>query len=407
MVMEEFHLPLKFVIATSILVFWSGFWFVHFIAIIYGYRKLHRRRTLNIDSESGVMGVSILKPLVGCPMDPNLMTNLESFFTMSYPKFELLFCVQEESDPSIMIVEQLRKKHPHVDSSLFVGGNCVGVNPKINNMNPGYNKAKHELVLVSDSGLLMKEDTLADMVSYMTSNIGIVHQMPYTCDRKGWPSILEKVYFGTGHARMYLFLGVLDILGLKANCCTGMSCLMRKKVLDEVGGLSAFGAYLAEDYFFAKCFQDKGWGIRISSQPAWQNSGIIQVKGFLGRLTRWCKLRVSMVPHTLVLEPITECVLLGLIGSWAGMVLLRADFLTFFLFHTLAWLFFDWIMLNIVQCSFMSERDVILLYIFWITYMSFITIDPSYISTACAITKCRRYRPQKRTRVTPIIIISS
>ncbi|RXG53071.1 Ceramide glucosyltransferase [Armadillidium vulgare] len=349
MVMEEFHLPLKFVIATSILVFWSGFWFVHFIAIIYGYRKLHRRRTLNIDSESGVMGVSILKPLVGCPMDPNLMTNLESFFTMSYPKFELLFCVQEESDPSIMIVEQLRKKHPHVDSSLFVGGNCVGVNPKINNMNPGYNKAKHELVLVSDSGLLMKEDTLADMVSYMTSNIGIVHQMPYTCDRKGWPSILEKQHL----AYWMVLISLNRQWALNFTFLTFYKCIFswkcEKLKLFTLIGLSAFGAYLAEDYFFAKCFQDKGWGIRISSQPAWQNSGIIQVKGFLGRLTRWCKLRVSMVPHTLVLEPITECVLLGLIGSWAGMVLLRADFLTFFLFHTLAWLFFDWIMLNIVQ----------------------------------------------------------
>lgn len=73
------------------------------------------------------------------------------------------------------------------------GGVEVGVNPKINNMQPGYLAAKHELVLVSDSGLLMKEDTLTDMVAHMTPDVGIVHQMPFTCDRKGWPAILEKV----------------------------------------------------------------------------------------------------------------------------------------------------------------------------------------------------------------------
>ena len=67
------------------------------------------------------------------------------------------------------------------------------MNPKINNMQPGYKAAKYELVLVSDSGLLMKEDTLTDMVSYMTEDVGIVHQLPYTCDRKGWPATLEKV----------------------------------------------------------------------------------------------------------------------------------------------------------------------------------------------------------------------
>lgn len=340
---------LKVLFAIFILVFWTVFWVIHVISIIYGYRKLHRRRALPMDGEPGVMGVSILKPLVGTPMDPNLMTNLETFFTLNYPKFELLFCIQEEGDPSIMIVQQLMKKHPHVDASYFIGGVEVGVNPKINNMQPGYLAAKHELVLVSDSGLLMKEDTLTDMVAHMTPDVGIVHQMPFTCDRKGWPAILEKVYFGTSHARMYLFLGLLDAFGLRVNCCTGMSCLMRKKVLDEDGGISAFGVYLAEDYFFAKYIQGRGWGIRISSQPACQNAGTTRVKGFLSRLTRWCKLRIAMVPHTLFLEPLSECMVLGLIASWAGAVLLRADYLTFFLFHTLTWSLADWIMLNIVQ----------------------------------------------------------
>ncbi|KAK4287841.1 hypothetical protein Pmani_039102 [Petrolisthes manimaculis] len=268
---------------------------------------------------------------------------------VSRPQFELLFCIQEEGDPSIVIVQELMKKHPHVDASYFTGGKEVGVNPKINNMQPGYLAAKHELLLISDSGLMMKEDTLSDMVSYMTPDVGIVHQMPFCCDRKGWPAILEKVYFGTSHARMYLFLGLLDAMGLGVNCCTGMSCLMRKKVLDEAGGISKFGVYLAEDYFFAKYIQDQGWGIRISSQPAWQNGGLCRVMTFLRRLTRWCKLRIAMVPHTLVLEPFSECMVLGLVASWAGCVLLHADYLTFFLFHTLSWSLADWIMLNIVQ----------------------------------------------------------
>ena len=32
-----------------------------------------------------------------------------------------------------------------------------------------------------------------------------------------------------------------------------MSALMRKELLDKAGGFEAFGCYLAEDFFFAKC----------------------------------------------------------------------------------------------------------------------------------------------------------
>lgn len=60
------------------------------------------------------------------------------------------------------------------------------------------------------------------------------------------------MYFGTAHARIYLSA---DFCGI--NCPTGMSALMRKKLLDEVGGISHFGQYLAEDYFFARSFTDR------------------------------------------------------------------------------------------------------------------------------------------------------
>jgi len=41
----------------------------------------------------------------------------------------------------------------------------------------------------------VKEDTLLDMVSCMTEDVGLVHQMPFTCDRDGFAATLEKVQF--------------------------------------------------------------------------------------------------------------------------------------------------------------------------------------------------------------------
>ena len=41
--------------------------------------------------------------------------------------------------------------------------------------------------------VLVKEDTLLDMVSSLSENTGLVHQMPFVCDREGFAAVLEKV----------------------------------------------------------------------------------------------------------------------------------------------------------------------------------------------------------------------
>lgn len=61
-----------------------------------------------------------------------------------------------------------------------------------------------------------------------------------------------QVYFGTSHPRSYISA---NVTGFK--CVTGMSCLMRKDVLDQAGGLIAFAQYIAEDYFMAKAIADR------------------------------------------------------------------------------------------------------------------------------------------------------
>ncbi|XKL59184.1 hypothetical protein PGB90_000200 [Kerria lacca] len=329
-----------YALALIFIIFWCGLWILHFIAIFHAKLKFYRK----IDPYYGIPydGVSILKPLKG--LDSNLHYNLESFFTLQYPVYELLFCFEESTDPAIPLVNSLIEKYPDIDAKVFTGGNIVGVNPKLNNMQPGYLAAKYDYIMISDSNLRMREETLTDMVQLMDDDVGIVHQLPFTWDREGFAPALEKIYFGTAHARIYLFADFMQV-----NCHTGMSTLIRKNLLDDVGGLQSFGCYLAEDFFIAKSIMERGWRTRISSLPALQNPGCSNLKAFRERLKRWTKLRSAMVPHTIILEPLSECLILGIFTSWAVYVIFMWDPVVFYLVHVLIWFLLDYTLLSIIQ----------------------------------------------------------
>ncbi|XP_013397039.1 ceramide glucosyltransferase-B isoform X2 [Lingula anatina] len=322
---------------------WCFLWSFHIVAIIYGKYKLYRKIPAVLPDS--LPGVSILKPLTG--VDAHLYDNLETYFVLNYPTYELLFCIQDESDPAQMVVRSLIEKYPKVDARILQGGKKVGINPKINNMMSGYEVCKYDLFMISDCNIKMKPDTLLDMVLHLKDDVGEIHQIPFTCDREdrlGFSSILEKVYFGTVHAKQYLFLNALGV-----NCTTGMSSMMRKNVLEEAGGLKAFAKYLAEDYFIAQAFLDRGWKVQISSFPALQNAGTGSVSGFQNRLVRWGKLRFAMCPANRIMEPFSDCLVNGINGAWSAAVLFNISGLAFFFVHLLTWFLLDYLIFLIMQ----------------------------------------------------------
>lgn len=56
-----------------------------------------------------------------------------------------------------------------------------------------YDKAQYPFILISDSGMMMFEDTLYEMALCMADDVGLVHQMPFTSNRSGFAGSVEKV----------------------------------------------------------------------------------------------------------------------------------------------------------------------------------------------------------------------
>eukprot|EP00731_Ephydatia_muelleri_P018739 Em0011g779a len=290
----------------------------HGIALGFGKRWLHSRQQKGTAAALELPGVSIIKPIVGC--DTNLKANLETFFQLSYPKCELLICIAEpDNSPAMSVVRGLVGQYPTITAKVFVGGEIMGVNPKINNMMPAYRQAQYDLIWICDSGIA---GTHVD----------------------SFPALLDKVYFGTQHLRVYL---VANYFG--QNCANGMSWLIRRTALEGVGGLANFSDYLAEDFTIGKALWTRRWKLAMSTMPALQNGGDRTLSSYQARMVRWGRLRATMMPWPGLLEPFTECLLLGLLTSVATSHLFGVGVVRFMVFHVGMWLCSDLLLLTIIE----------------------------------------------------------
>ncbi|XP_074650455.1 ceramide glucosyltransferase-like [Tubulanus polymorphus] len=341
-IMNEILCYMKLLLA---LIPWPLYGFVTVCSVISIYFS---RRNLNRPVPSLIADecpdVSIIKPLMG--VDRLLETNLETYFLLTYPKYEILFCVQDEQDPVIDMCHRLMARFPIIDCKLFIGGKSSVINPMVQNMSVGYENAQYGLIWISSSRIKATQNSLQDMVIKIRNpNVAIVHQIPFTSDQKGVANTVEKLSFGGSLARYYI---ALNRVGLY--CLTGMSYLMKKDELDALGGLTRFGKYLAEDHFLSKALYDKGFTLQLSDIPAQQNVSGTSIVAYKDRMVRWSRLRLAIMPFVAsLLEPLIDSITLGLYMSWSTYHFFSFDPYIFFVCHIGVWVILDYTLVGGIQ----------------------------------------------------------
>ena len=73
---------------------------------------------------------------------------------------------------------------------------------------------------------------------------------------------------------------------------------------------------------------------------------------------RWTKLRIAMIPHTVVLEPFTECFVASLLLSWSCAHFFGWNVLLVLGSRVLLWFFFDYILYSCLEVSSRSCKFI-------------------------------------------------
>lgn len=257
-------------------------------ALLVWAQRQQLQRPAPLTAHSG-LPVSILKPLKG--IDPSLADNLESFFHLDYPCYELIIGTEEEDDPALDVARKLAAKYPEVPTRIVVSPYRIGYNPKVNNLFGLYQHAQHEVILISDSNIRVKGDYLKNlMLHFGAKGVGLVSSPIRGIGDRGLGSIIEALQLNT-----FVMGGVSAVEKLqKGVCVVGKSMLMRKKTLENLGGFRFLANFLAEDQVCGEEVAKLGLRVTVANLAIDNVLGVQSLGTFLNRHLRWAKIRWRM-----------------------------------------------------------------------------------------------------------------
>lgn len=205
--------------------------------------------------------LTLIKPLHGA--EPRLEENLATFLAQDHGAPVQMLCgVNTPDDPACAAVRALAAQNPGADITLHPGPRMAGANGKMGNCAAMAPLARHDILILSDSDMVVPPDYLARVTAALAQpGVGAV-----SC-----------LYVGRGDAGAWSRIGAAMIsaqtmpnmvvgmaLGM-AQPCMGSTIALRRKTLDAMGGFSAFADILADDHAMGAAIH--AMGLRIAIPP--------------------------------------------------------------------------------------------------------------------------------------------
>jgi len=265
----------------ALILFVAGMVVLHLLSCVVVGWRLHRALPAR---PAAAPFITLLRPV--CGLDPLDAETLGSSFALEYPAFEVLFCVADGDDPVVPLVRRLIAAHPGVTARLLIGEDQVSANPKLNNLEKGWQAAQGGLVVMADSNLLLPPDYLWQVLAAQGAEVGLVSSPPVGIRPDGAWAELECAFLNSNQARVQL---LADTLGF--GFAQGKTLMWERAFLDARGGLAALGQRLAEDVAATKLVRGAGMRVALTQRPFAQPIGRRSLRQVWSRQVRWAKVR--------------------------------------------------------------------------------------------------------------------
>lgn len=235
--------------------------------------------------------VTVLKPLQGD--EPLLEQALATFCAQDFPTFQIVFGVQNPTDPALHVVDRLRARFPDVDMAVVIDSTVHGPNHKIANVINMFSAAKHDTLVIADSDIHAAPDYLRQLTDTLAQpGVGLV-----TTLYAGLPATSGVAgAMGAAHINHSFLPGALLARAMGRQDCLGATMALTRQTLLDVGGLAALSNHLADDAVLGRLVAERGLAVALATTIPQTTIPEERIGALLEHELRWARTIRSLVP---------------------------------------------------------------------------------------------------------------
>jgi cellulose synthase/poly-beta-1,6-N-acetylglucosamine synthase-like glycosyltransferase len=194
---------------------------------------------------------SIIVPCRG--LDQDLRENLTALFSQDYPNYEVIFVVDDETDESVQIIEEVsRKGAKHAKSKLVVAGKANDSSQKVHNLREAVLQVsgKSEIFVFVDSDARPGKDWLKNLIAPLQNEeIGCATGYRWFISKSGG---FSSQFLAVWNASIASALGA----NTKNNFCWGGSTAIRRGTFEKLEIREKWRGTLSDDFAVTRRMQE-------------------------------------------------------------------------------------------------------------------------------------------------------
>jgi ceramide glucosyltransferase len=230
----------------------------YLIALFSSWQFFRRGEPAGAANRSFTPPVSNLKPIRG--LDPDAYENFASFCKQDYPEYEVLFCVGEESDLAVPVLQRLKQEFPERHIRVLFGSGGTGSNDKVVKLARLVSEAQHEVVVISDSDVRVRPDYLRTVVAPLAdSKVGAATCFYVPIEDKTFTDSLQTIGMFSDFYAGILVARQLD--GVKF--ALGPTIATTRARLAGFGGYEAIKNRPADDLLVGRLIAEQGYEVEL------------------------------------------------------------------------------------------------------------------------------------------------